>query len=323
MSSPPGAFEVVVADRRDGADKVVQLELRSAAGRPLPAFEPGAHVDVFLNNGMVRQYSLVNFQPEPETYEIAIGLADNSRGGSRHLHDTVRVGDVLRISPPRNNFVLVPDARSYVFIAGGIGITPILSMIRWCEMQRKQWRLLYTVRSRQRAAYHQQILGLGADRVEFHFDDEQQGFADVARYLEGVDPAEHVYCCGPEALMQAVEQAASAHPAQALHFERFSAPAACASGEAVPDSPFLLRLRRSGRVFSVEAGKSILDTLEQAGVSLPFSCREGLCRSCETPVCSGEPDHRDYVLSDEERAANATMLICVSRSISPTLELDI
>lgn len=323
MSSTPATIQVLVAERNEGADGVVQLELRRVDRRPLPAFAPGAHVDVFLPNGMVRQYSLVNFQAEQASYEIAVGLADKSRGGSLHVHDAIRIGDVLQISQPRNNFVLVPDASSYVFIAGGIGITPILSMIRWCAMHHKPWRLLYTVRTRQRAAYYQQLLGLGADRVEFHFDEEKQGFADVTRYLDGLTVSEHVYCCGPEALMQAVENTASAHPAHALHFERFSAPAAGVPSQSLADSGFLVRLRRSGRALSVEPGKSILETLEEAGVGLPFSCREGLCRSCETAVCSGVPDHRDYVLSDEERAANATMMICVSRSKSPMLELDI
>lgn len=322
MANLAETIEVRVAGRSAAAEGVVQLELRCAQGRPLPAFEPGAHVDVFLDNGLVRQYSLCNFQPAPDTYEIAVGLAAPSRGGSQHVHESIRVGDVLRISLPRNNFGLAPDASSFVFVAGGIGITPILSMIRWCVMQHRPWRLLYTARSMRRAAYLEQLSNLGAGRIAFHFDEEQRGYADMDRYLHGLSQGEHVYCCGPEPLMQAVEKAAVGHPRHALHFERFAAPAADV-GRPLPDTAFQVRLRKSGLSLSIEPGHSILETLEQAGVSLPFACREGLCRSCETPVCAGVPDHRDYVLSDEERAGNKTMMICVSRSKTPILELDI
>lgn len=322
MSNLLNTITVKVVDRTVGADGVVQLELKSTTEMPLPPFEPGAHVDVYLANGLVRQYSLCNFQPEPDSYEIAIGLTELSRGGSIYMHEKVTIGDTLQISAPRNNFALVPDASRYVFVAGGIGITPILSMIRWCEMSHKNWQLLYTVRSRKRAAYLEQLLAFGGDRIHLHFDDEKDGYADVKQYLSHLGEGDHVYCCGPEPLMNAVEQATLGHPRHAVHFERFSAPASDAATTAT-DTAFVVRLKRSNMDVSVSADKSILESLEEAGISLPFSCREGLCRSCETAVCSGVPDHRDYVLSDEERDSNQTMMICVSRSKSPILELDI
>jgi ferredoxin-NADP reductase len=320
MSNMSDTIEVQVVDRTVGADGVVQLELKNTNGKPLPPFEPGAHVDVHLANGLIRQYSLCNFQPEPDTYEIAVGLAEMSRGGSSYMHDKVAIGAIFQISVPRNNFVLVPDASTYIFVAGGIGVTPILSMIRWCEMSHKNWQLLYTVRSRKRAAYLEQLLAFGGDRIHLHFDDEKEGYADVKQYLACLREGDHVYCCGPEPLMNAVEQATLDHPRNAVHFERFAAPASDAS---TPDTAFVVRLKRSNMDVPVSADKSILESIEEAGIALPFSCREGLCRSCETTVCSGVPDHRDYVLSDEERDSNTTMMICVSRSKSSILELDI
>ncbi|RJG02570.1 PDR/VanB family oxidoreductase [Noviherbaspirillum sedimenti] len=320
MPSQPETYEVVIAERAIGADGVVQLELKTSDGRPLPDFEPGAHIDVHLPNGLVRQYSLCNYQPAPDTYEIAIGLADASRGGSTYVHESVLEGHKLQISAPRNNFALVPDASTYVFIAGGIGITPILSMIRWCEMSRKRWRLLYTVRSRKRAAYLDQLLAFDRDNILLHFDDEKQGYADVAKFIADLDAQDHIYCCGPEPLMNAVEKSAHAHPKHAVHFERFSAPS---SDKQAPSDTFVVRLIRSKLEITIPEDKSILECLEDAGVLMPFSCREGLCRSCETAVCAGVPDHRDYVLTDEEQASNKTMMICVSRAKSSVLDLDL
>lgn len=326
MRAPTDTLAVRVLARHAEADGVLRLELAAADGAALPPFEPGAHVDLHLANGLIRQYSLLNYQPAPAlplSYEIAVGLADASRGGSSHLHAAVAAGDLLSISPPRNSFALVADAPCYVFIAGGIGVTPIVSMIRWCAAHGKPWRLLYTVRSRKRAACLDALRALGGGRVVLHFDDENAGYADVAAFLAGCG-ADHaafpVYCCGPQALMAAVERAALAQPRGALHFERFSAPAAAAHQ---PDQAFLLRLQRSGTAVRVAAGVSILDALEGEGLALPFGCREGLCRSCETAVCAGQPEHRDYVLSDQERAAGKTMMICVSRSLSAVLTLDI
>lgn len=320
MSHPPDTLTTMIASRTEVADGVVQLELTSADGRPLPAFEPGAHIDVYLADGLIRQYSLANFQPAPDIYTIAVGLAEPSRGGSAQIHDTVSTGTLLRIGLPRNSFPIVPDATRYTFVAGGIGITPILSMARWCEMKRKPWRLLYAARSRKRAAYVEELAALGGDRVKLHVDDEAGQVADLAAWLGKLRVDEHVYCCGPEALMNAVEAATASHPAICVHFERFSPPE---PPTAVTSHPFKLKLRLSARELTVAADASILDTLERAGIDHPFGCREGLCRSCEVEVCAGIPDHRDYVLSDAEKASNQTIMVCVSRAKNDRLELNL
>lgn len=320
MPHPPDTLITLVASRMKVADGVVQLELASADGRPLPAFEPGAHIDVHLANGLIRQYSLTNFQPAADSYTIAVGLAEPSRGGSKHIHDAISTGSFLRISPPGNSFPIAPDASGYVFVAGGIGITPILSMARWCEMNRKPWRLLYAARCRKRAAYADELAALGGDRVRLHFDDEAGQFVDLSAWLGKLRRDEHVYCCGPEPLMNAVEAATALHPAAGVHFERFTPPE---PPTAATSHPFKLKLRLSARELTVEAGTSILDTLEQAGIDHPFGCREGLCRSCEAEVCAGIPDHRDYVLSDAEKASNRTLMVCVSRAKNDCLELNL
>ncbi|WP_394782147.1 PDR/VanB family oxidoreductase [Undibacterium sp.] len=330
MHKLPEILQVRVAELAPCAEGVVRLTLEAADGGALPAFSPGAHIDVYLGNGLVRQYSLSNFQPAPYIYEIAVGMVAESRGGSRYVHEAIRAGHVLGISTPRNNFALAEEADVHIFIAGGIGITPILSMLRWCELHGKQWRLLYAAKSRRCAAYLDQLEEFDRRRLHLHFDDEHSGYADLVDYLALPQPgsernelsaSEHIYCCGPELLMKAVELAAAGRTAGTVHFERFSAPVAePAKGV---DAPFILRLKRSGMEVPVEADTSILQALENAGVALPFSCREGLCRSCETAVCSGVPEHRDYVLSDAEQASNKTMMVCVSRSRTPVLELDI
>jgi vanillate O-demethylase ferredoxin subunit len=318
---PSEMLQVVVVDRTEEAEGVISLELKDGAGRQLPPYEPGAHVDIHLPNGMIRQYSLSNFQPNPDTYEIAIGLAECSRGGSRHIHAAVKPGDTLVISAPRNNFALADTAESYVFIAGGIGITPIVSMIRWCEMNRKDWSLLYCARSRNRAAYLRQLIGIGKRRIRQHFDDEMDGrHPDLVEYLGCLTENDLVYCCGPEQLMAAVASAAALHPRTGLHFERFSA--SLGAKQSASDA-FALRLKRSGTELHVAPDTSILETLEAAGMAVPFSCREGLCRTCETGVVSGTPEHRDYVLSEEERSSNRSMMICVSRCSGGILELDL
>jgi ferredoxin-NADP reductase len=320
VAQAPDTLAARVAGRRAIAAGVVELELKSFDGSPLPAFEPGAHIDVHLGGGLVRQYSLANFQPAPDSYTIAIGLADASRGGSRYVHESVAVGAELRIGRPRNSFPLDPEAAGYAFVAGGIGITPILSMVRWCEMARKPWRLLYAARNRQRAAYVEELVALGGDRVRLHFDDEAGHVADLAGFLARLRRDEHVYCCGPEPLMQVVATKTAAHPADCVRFERFSAPEAPAAGG---NRPFRIRLKSSGRELQIDAGSSILDALELAGIDHPFACREGLCRSCETEVCSGRPDHRDYVLSDAEKSSNRMMMVCVSRARDDCLELNL
>jgi len=306
------------------AEGVLGLLLRSPDGANLPAYAAGAHVDVELGNGLVRQYSLCGDPAERGVYRLGVGLAADSRGGSRHIHDTLREGDLLNVGDPRQLFGLHAQAAAHCFIAGGIGITPILGMILACERRREPWRLLYCARGRKHAAYLQALAAYG-DRVRLHFDDEQGGArCDLDDYLAGaLQPASHAYCCGPAPLMDAVAAACTRQrlPAARLHVERFSAPPAPAA--AAPGDPyFTVVLARSGGSYRVPADKSVLEVLEAAGVAWPHACREGLCRSCEAGVLSGQVEHRDYVLSDEERAGNRSMMVCVSRGRG-TLELDV
>ncbi|MGB3436155.1 PDR/VanB family oxidoreductase [Achromobacter sp.] len=304
------------------ASGVLGLHLRSPDGAMLPAFEAGAHVDVALGNGLLRQYSLCGDPAELGVYRLGVGLAANSRGGSRYVHEQLREGDLVDIGEPRQLFGLHAQAACHVFIAGGIGITPILSMIHACEKRGEPWRLLYCARDRDAAAYLPE-LAVHGERVHLHVDSERGGArCDLDRYLSERQAAGlHVYCCGPGPLMDAVAAACERGgilPAR-VHFERF---AAAAPPVAEAAATFKIRLARSGGCHEVPADKSVLDVLEAAGVAWPHSCREGLCRSCEAGVLSGEVEHRDYVLSDEERAANRSMMVCVSRGCG-TLELDV
>jgi vanillate O-demethylase ferredoxin subunit len=300
----------------------VRLVLRSPNDEHLAAFTAGAHIDLFLPNGLTRQYSLLNPCGDFDRYEIAVSKAVAGRGGSSYVHTTLAVGHEIEISEPRNNFNLQPGHDTFHFIAGGIGITPILSMIRSCESRRWKWRLLYLARNRARAAFHDELEAFGADRVRFHFDDEAGRLFDFADRSFSVESGVPVYCCGPAPVMKAVEDFSSRHPDNPAYFEWFSAPAVVvATGETA--SGFDVKLNRSGQLLHVPEGKSILQVLEENGYDLPCSCREGMCGTCETTVIEGVPDHRDYVLSAAERAAGRTMMICVSRTKGATLVLDI
>lgn len=315
----------VRAEARD----VLSIELRSTDGAALPPFTPGAHLEITLPAGtdgrpaLVRHYSLCNSAAETHRYVVAVGLAPASRGGSLAVHEQLRVGQVLQMRPPRNHFALAEGAAHYRFIAGGIGITPIVSMLRWCEAHGQPWSLLYCTRSRVRTAFYEELRAYGM-RVRFHFDDEAEGrHVDLAQILSPAADGEHIYCCGPAPLMRAVQAASAERPPGTVHFEWFSA------GEAAPTAPagtergFDIVLAQRGQRLHVPSHQSILDTLEQHGIGVPFACREGLCRTCETGLCSGEADHRDMVLSEAERAAQNTILLCVSRAKGAVLELDL
>jgi vanillate O-demethylase ferredoxin subunit len=309
-----------VADIQAEARDVVLLELRAPNGAALPAFEPGAHLEIELPNGLVRHYSLVNDSRERDRYVLGVGRAAQGRGGSAFVHQSLRRGAVLKTSLPRNNFRLDPAAERFLFIAGGIGITPIMSMLRWCEAQQRPWRLVYASRNAQRAAFCETLQPL-ASQVRFHFDDQHSSVLDVKACLAEVQPGEHVYCCGPQPLMQAVQTHSSHLPDNNVHFEFFSVPDEPAG--ALAAGSFVVELRKSGQSLTIPPDKSVLDVLEAHGHKIPFSCREGLCRTCETTVCSGQPEHHDYVLSQEERNANRSMMVCVSRAVSPVLVLDL
>ena len=320
MNTAVQFITVLVADVRAEAKDVITLELRPVGGGDLPAFTPGAHLDLHLPNGMMRNYSLTNDWRERNRYVVGVGRAADSRGGSSFIHSSVRAGMQIKISAPRNNFALDEDSASFLFIAGGIGITPIMAMVRWCIANGKPWRLIYAARSRQRTAFYEELCALGADRVHFHFDDEAGQVLDVSEAISDRAEGESIYCCGPTPLMEAVKALTESLPSGTVRFEWFTVPE---SDEPQDSSSFTVRLERSQVEFEIPEQKSILEVLEDHGFELPFSCREGLCGTCVTNVLEGEPDHRDYVLSDEERESGKMMTICCSRSKTPSLTLDL
>lgn len=320
MTETDKTIEVRVRSITYEADDVISLDLRPIATAALPAFTAGSHIELQLRNGLSRNYSLANPQHERHRYCVGVLKEPVGRGGSRFIHEMVRAGDILRISPPRNNFPLVEAAEGSVFIAGGIGITPI-----WCMVQRlvelgRKWKLFYAVRSRRRAAFLDEILALDdARNVHLHCDDERDGaFINVGAIVQDVVPGTHVYCCGPLPLLAAFERATAGLPADTVHVEYFAAkePVAVSGG-------FDVVLARSGRSVFVPAHSTILDALLAAGIAVGHSCLEGVCGTCETKVLEGIPDHRDMVLSAQERASNRTMMICCSGSRTERLVLDL
>jgi ferredoxin-NADP reductase len=307
--------EVTVSAIERPADDVALLTL-TRRDAPLPPWTPGAHIDVVLDDGAVRQYSLCGHPSEPDSYRIAVLRARDSRGGSVALHE-IETGGRLRIRGPRNHFPLVSAPR-YVFVAGGIGITPILPMIEEADAAGADWALHYGGRTRSSMAFHDRLAAYGA-RVQLVPQDEA-GLLDLDTVLGAPAADTLVYCCGPEPLLAAVEERCAAWPAHALHLERFSARPRTDDGTG--DTSFELVLQRSGRTLRVAPDGTVFDTMRAAGVSVLGSCLEGICGTCEQTVLDGEVDHRDSVLDEEERAAGDCMMVCVSRARGPRLVLD-
>ncbi|WP_037855396.1 PDR/VanB family oxidoreductase [Streptomyces sp. NRRL S-340] len=297
------------------ADGVLSVDLVHPDGKPLPAWTPGAHLDLHVG-GHVRQYSLCGDPDDPAAYRLGILDEPSSRGGSRHVHSKLRPGQSVRVAGPRNHFALEPAA-FYVFLAGGIGITPILAMARRAERDGVPYRLVHGGRSRATMAFGAELTALTGGEVTLVPQDEQ-GHIDLAAALEDLPEDTLVYCCGPEPLLKAAEQAC---PAGRLRLERFAAPAAVArDGD---DTAFEVECRASGVTLTVDATTSVLEAAENAGLPVTSSCRDGICGSCETRVLAGTPDHRDHLLSEAEHAAGETMMICVSRCASGRLVLDL
>ncbi|WP_327654954.1 PDR/VanB family oxidoreductase [Streptomyces sp. NBC_00483] len=288
------------------ADGVLSVELTRPAdqlGKPLPAWAPGAHLDVHVG-GQIRQYSLCGDPSDCGTYRIGVLNEPSSRGGSRHVHTKLRPGQQVTVSEPRNHFVL-EDAPAYVFIAGGIGVTPILAMAREASRRGADWRMVYGGRGRASMAFTEELAALGGDLTLVPQD--EQGHIDLDATLAGLPEGALVYSCGPEPLLAAVGERC---PGDRLRLERFSAPVAERSED---DGQFEVECRTSGQTLTVGADTSILEAAETAGIDVTSSCRDGICGSCETRVIEGAPEHRDFLLSEAEHAASASMMICVSR----------
>jgi ferredoxin-NADP reductase len=305
-----------VAGKEPVATDVVALTLRHPDGAPMPTWEPGAHVDLELRPGLVRQYSLCGDPTDRSTLRIAVLREPDGRGGSAYVHDRLSPGDRVDVAGPRNNFALV-EAKRYLFIAGGVGITPIVPMLAAVERAGADWRLVYGGRTRASMAFRERLCRDYGDRVSVRPQDET-GLLDLAGLLAEPAAGTAVYCCGPEPLLAAVEEHCASWPAGALHVERFTP----RPDTGTRDS-FEVELSRTGRTVVVPADRSILEVVEDAGVPVLSSCREGTCGTCETDVLGGTPDHRDSLLTPDERAAGETMMICVSRSRGGKLVLDL
>ena len=308
-----------VVQMRWEAERIVSLELVDAAGGMLPPWTAGAHVDVVLKSGLVRQYSLCGAPDDLRSYTVAVLHDPAGRGGSAEIHTGLRVGDEVEVRGPRNHFGLVPATR-YVFVAGGIGITPILPMVEKLEREGAPWTLYYLGRTRPAMAFRERLATYGAS-VHVLPDDEAHG-TNVDLIIERARGA-HVYCCGPSGLIKVVEDRCGARGMAAdCHVERFAVTPP-ASGEVSGNAPFTAVLASTGREIEVGADRTLLQCLLEGGVDLLFSCEEGVCGSCEVKVLDGIPLHRDSVLSPKEQAKCDRMMACVSRSKTPRIVLGL
>ena len=304
------------------ADDIISVEFRPADGAVFPEFTAGSHIDLHLPNGLVRSYSLSNSTKDQQRYVVGVLKDRASRGGSRCVHEQLRVGQKLQISAPRNNFPLHEDASHSVLVAGGIGVTPVLCMAQRLKDLGKSFEFLYFARSRKSAAFIADIEALGVS-VTWHFDDEQGGPPNLTTLLgrRAKNVSEHYYACGPSVMLDNFEKTCASLGHTQAHIERFSAVEAAASADA--KASYTVELRSSGKTFEVTPDTTLHKQLIASGVFIPFSCEEGICGSCETRVLEGEVDHRDSILTPAERTANTVMMVCVSGCKSQRLVLDL
>ena len=314
-------LRLLVTRRDESAEGVAVLDLQDPEGGELPAWAPGAHCDLVLpgeGEPVTRQYSLCGDPADRTTWRVAVLREPGGRGGSQRIHDELTEGTAVAVRGPRNAFALEP-APAYVFVAGGIGITPLLPMIAAAHAAGADWQLHYGGRSRASMAFRERLQDTYGARVTVHPQDEV-GLLDLDALLGTPQPGALVYCCGPEPLLEAVEQRCAGWPSGSLHVERF---APKPMGEPVRTDAFEVELAQSGLTLTVPPELTVLEAVERAGVQVLSSCQEGTCGTCETAVLAGVPDHRDSLLTEAERAAGDTMMICVSRAACPKLVLDL
>lgn len=316
-------IEVIVSQRRSEAEDICSFELTAVDGSPLPPFEPGAHIDVHLPNGLIRQYSLCPGTEQLGRYLIAVLLEPASRGGSAAVH-RLQVGDRLRIGAPRNHFPLQGDAQRSLLLAGGIGITPLLAMAEHLAARGADFVLHYGARSAARMAFAERLREQPlAAQVHLHLDDgapEQKLVLDQA--LGPVTQGIHIYVCGPGGFMDWVLDGArqAGWPEEQLHREYFAAPARSQDAE---DGAFQIQIGHGGAIHTVPTGRNVIEVLNEHGIEVPVSCEQGVCGTCVTRVLEGQPDHRDSYLTERERSANDCFTPCCSRARSPLLVLDL
>ncbi len=321
LAAEGGVLELQVRAIRLQGQGVCSYELADPQGEPLPPFEAGAHVDVHLPGGLVRSYSLAGDPQDHSCWLLGVLKEPKGQGGSRAMHEKVRVGDLLRVGPVRNAFPLAAQARHTLLLGGGIGITPLKAMAHTLSARGDDFELHYCARSPAHAAFVNDLRAIvPPGRLHLHFDggDPARGL-DIAALLRDRAEGTHVYFCGPAGFMQACESACAHWPPEAVHSEHFKAPAVAASD--IPDGGFEVRLARSGVTIQVGPDQTIVRAIELSGHRVPTSCLSGLCGACKVDYLEGEVDHRDYILDDAERARCLT--VCVSRARSRTLTLDL
>ncbi|WAJ44304.1 PDR/VanB family oxidoreductase [Mycobacterium sp. Aquia_216] len=322
MELIPGSEQLRVRAMKWEAEYVLSLSLTRDDGSDLPEFAPGAHIDLHLQPDLIRQYSLCSDPKVRNEWKVAVLREPEGRGGSEYVHTVLRPGITLPVSAPRNKFPLV-DAESYLFIAGGIGVTPLVPMIKQVAATGKQWRMVYGGRRRKSMAFVDELARLGP-QVEIVPQDEA-GILDLKTAIEPLSSDTAVYCCGPEGLITAVETTCRDLGRSAPHVERF-AKRSDVNGQAEEhgeDRAFQLVLTKSGKQCTVPVGKTIIEVLKEEGIFVPTSCEEGYCGACETRVARGIPDHRDDYLTPEQQASNKVMMVCVGRARSAEIVLDL
>ena len=314
MERSEDRLTLTVTNRRGVASGICEFTLARSDGGALPPFTPGAHITVETPSGAMRRYSLINDGVKPTEYVVAIKREADSRGGSASMHADVDVGTELIVEPPENEFELVKAAR-YLLIAGGIGITPILSMARRLSAEGKSFKLIYCTRSPEETAYLDECQGFPGAIIH-HDNGDPDGFYDFWDHFE--EPgSEHVYCCGPAPLMEEIKAVSGHWSEERVHFEDFN-PVSVVRDD---DVPFTVTLAKSGRMIEVPADRSILEALRDAGEKTVSSCESGTCGTCKCRLKEGTVDHRDLVLMDEEK--DDFIMICVSRARSGDLVVDL
>lgn len=317
-------FHVVVCRKTIEADGIFSFEMASVNGGTLPPFSAGSHIDVEVSAGRIRQYSLCNDPQDQHRYLIGVLREPNSRGGSVSMIETVQEGDTLRISAPRNHFALVPEAKHVVLLAGGIGITPILSMAERLSQSHTPFRLIYAGRSRSRTAFIDRIQNSRySQSVQFHFDDESDGrLLDLKAAIRAPSPDSHLYVCGPPGFIKTVLEAAASNgwPGPSLHREYFQP---VADANAASAESFVVRVASTGNSYPIPINRSVVEVLAEHGVEIPVLCEQGVCGTCITRILEGVPDHRDMFMTNEEHARNDQFTPCCSRAKTSLLVLDL
>lgn len=313
-------MDVTIQQIQRHNDQILSFELISSNATALPRFKAGAHIDVHLNENLIRQYSLANCSSEQHRYVIGVLNDPHSRGGSRHMHEQLSVGQQLKISEPRNLFSLDTNTEHAVLCAGGIGITPILAMAKELQQQAKSFQLFYFVKTRAAIAFHTDLAQFG-DHVHIHIDDEPDSHCQLQHVLTAPQAKQHLYVCGPDGFMNYVLETAKecSWPTSQLHKEHFTAP----SSDTGEDRSFNIEIFKTGQRIAVAADQTAAQALEAAGICIPLSCEQGICGTCLTSVVEGEVDHRDLYLTEEEQAEHQQFTPCCSRAKSHLLVIDI